>query len=266
LGGEKLDVSTWCSYNIFRTQAVILTILRIVLIAGFFVFTSPLFAQNQEPGFVGESPAGGGTQAGPAATGVASPVGAGPGASGPQAGVASPVPATDPRSAEQSLALGEDAPGVPGSPGSASVFIIIRMILVLILAAAAIYGIVYFLKKAARPAEQKDPHLRVLASAHLGQNRFAHVVSVGTKAWLVGASDGGVSLIAELEEQEAVDAMLLDESRRNAEAPSGRFPDFKAMLRRLGAGGMDGGAGNNRGPGSISPDTIRKRRERFKGL
>ncbi|GHV61465.1 hypothetical protein AGMMS49587_05680 [Spirochaetia bacterium] len=190
----------------------------------------------------------------------------------------------DPLAAEQSLTLGEALPGAPAVQGPASFFIILRMILVLILAAAAIYGIVYFLKKAVRPAGQRDSHLRVLASAHLGQNRFAHVVSVGTRAWLVGAGAGGVNLIAELEEQEAVDAMLLEESRRNAEAAPGRFLDFRAMLRRLGS------AGNGRAPGAepsagagldqgsppeptaealgrgSPPDNIRKRRERLKGL
>jgi flagellar protein FliO/FliZ len=66
-----------------------------------------------------------------------------------------------------------------------------------------------------------------------------------------------VRLISALEDQETVDAMLLDESRRAPEAGS-RFGDFKALLRRLG-----GGAGS--APG-FSADTLRRQREKLKGL
>jgi flagellar protein FliO/FliZ len=241
LGGEKLNLSARHSHNIFRIVAAILAIFRIALVAGFFVFTAPqLSAQSQE--------------------------GAGESAAPPTAAElrAAELRAAELQAAEQALTFGEAGSGIPAaSREPVSVFVILRTILVLILVAAAIYGLVYIFKKMARPAEQRDPHLRVLASAHLGQNRFVHVVNVGTKAWLIGAGDGGVHLIAELEEQEAVDAMLLDASRKNAETAPGRFLDFKAMLRRLGAAGdsRESVAG-----GGIRPDKIRERRERLKGL
>jgi flagellar protein FliO/FliZ len=93
-----------------------------------------------------------------------------------------------------------------------------------------------------------------VASAHLGSNRFVHVVSVGPKqAWLVGAGDGGVSLIAEITDKETVDAMLLEDSQKTTE--TGKFPDFRSLLRRFG--------GDTPGP---SPENIRKRRERLRGL
>jgi flagellar protein FliO/FliZ len=157
--------------------------------------------------------------------------------------------------AEDSLLLGDT--GSPAS-GVSSPFVIIQMVLVLALAAAAIYGIVFLLKRVSRPREAPHPHLKVLASAPLGTNRFVHVVSVGSRAWLVGAADNSVSLISELEEQEVVDAMLLEDSRKNAESPAGKFPDFKSLLRRMGGGGPEN---QNR-----SPDSLRKRRERLKGL
>jgi flagellar protein FliO/FliZ len=133
------------------------------------------------------------------------------------------------------------------------------MVLVLVLAALAIYGVVFFLKRLGRPAEQRDPYLKVLASAHLGSNRFVYVVSVGSRAWLVGAADNGVSLIAEVDDQEAVDAMRLDDSRKSAETGS-RFLDFKTMLRRLSGGNFPENSG------SPSADNVRKRRERLRGL
>ena len=156
----------------------------------------------------------------------------------------------------------DDTPLGTFPESEASVFpTILRMVLVLVLVAAFIYIVVFFLKgffkRISRPQEAANPYLKILASLHLGSNRFVYVVSVGPKqAWLVGAGDGGVSLIAEIEDKETVDTMLLDDSRKTNE--TGKFPDFRSLLRRFGGGG-----GNDTGP---SPENIRKRRERLRGL
>ncbi len=135
---------------------------------------------------------------------------------------------------------------------------IVRTVIALILVAAAIYGVVFLLKKIARPPSTKDQFLKVLSSAHLGSNRFVHVVALGGKAWLVGASDGGIRLISELEDQETVDAMLLEDSRRQANASLPRALDFKALMRRFGTAGEL--------PPNVSLDSIRKKRERLNKL
>jgi flagellar protein FliO/FliZ len=128
--------------------------------------------------------------------------------------------------------------------------------------AAAIYGLVFLIKRFSRGNTAQDPFLKVLAGAPLGTNRSAHIISVGSQAWLVGAAENGVNLISEIEDKEILDAMLLEDSRRSAEAPAGgltgRFPDFRSLLRRLGMP-ADSGAP----PG---PESIRKRGERLKGL
>ena len=216
----------------------------------------------------------------------------------------SPALLTEVPAAEEEFLIPWDAPSGTAGEGGSSIFVVIRIVLVLGLAAAAIYGVVFFIKKVSRPPDQRNPNLRVLTSAALGTNRFVYVVSVGTKAWLLGAGDGGgVSLIAEVTDQEAIDAMLLEDSRKAAESAS-RFQDFRALLRRLGGRppvsavqGFPGGdfvsGSDNQGfavngggfaPGpenqgfsasggslsasgeSFSAAGLRKRRERLKGL
>lgn len=165
-----------------------------------------------------------------------------------------------PRPGESELLLPEESAGADGAPAAAqgaSAFLILRMLLVLLLAAAAIYGVVYFLKRASRPSEQRDPHVKILSSLHLGGNRFVYVISVGSRAWFLGGGDGGVNLIAEIADQDTINAMILAEDRRGAQGVPGRFPDFRAMLRRLGV------PVDNQVPGA---DNIRKRRERLKGF
>ena len=167
-------------------------------------------------------------------------------------------PVLDPRAGERNINIGGDAgENVPAGTSSSSVWGIIRMILVLALAAAAIYGVVFFIKRSSKPVAGNDPFLKILASTSLGANRYAHIVSVGSKAWLLGSSDGGVNLIGEIDDKDIINAMMLEESRKTAETQTGRFPDFISMLRRFGT------QTESHVPGA---DDIRKRRERLKGL
>jgi len=159
------------------------------------------------------------------------------------------------RVAEQAMTFGNESV-LPVQRSGASIWAVIRMILVLALAAAAIYGIVYFIKRSSKQTTANDPFLKILASSHIGFNRYVHIASVGSKAWLLGASEGGVNLISEIEDKEIIDALLLEDSKKSTETQN-RFPDFLSILRRLGTPGQTR---------SISVDEIRKRRERLKGL
>jgi flagellar protein FliO/FliZ len=149
---------------------------------------------------------------------------------------------------------GPDADAALPAP-TPTIFVVLRMVLVLALAALAIYAVVFFFKRLSRPPEQKNPYLKVLASVPLSTGSSVSVVSLGNKAWLIGAGTNGASLISEIADQEMVDAMLLEDSR--SPGVGAKFLDFSAILRRLG-----GGTANER----FSADDLRKRRERLKNL
>jgi flagellar protein FliO/FliZ len=161
-----------------------------------------------------------------------------------------------PRPAERTFTFRETE-GSPAISTGSSVWPVIRMILVLALSAAAVYGVVLFLKRSSKQTVSNDPFLKILATAHLGANRYAHIVAVGSKAWLLGSSDGGVNLIGEVDDKDVIDAMLLEDSRKSSEPRQGVFPDFMSMLRRLGLPAQNSVSG---------VDEIRKRRERLKGM
>jgi len=173
-----------------------------------------------------------------------------------------PVSAEDPNiAAQQSLTFGSpDAAAIPAASG-VSVFTIFRVLLTLAVVAAAIYGLVYFLKfrRTSRAGAEQDPFLKILASAPLVTNRSVHVISVGPQAWLVGSAETGVNLISEITDKDTINAMLLEDSKRIAASPAGGAPllDFKAILEKLGISAKNENSG---------PDQIRKRRERLKGL
>jgi flagellar protein FliO/FliZ len=130
------------------------------------------------------------------------------------------------------------------------------MILVLALVAVFVYLAVFFLRRLSRPQAEQNPHLKIVASAHLGSGRYVHVVTLGTGAWLVGSGEGGVSRIADITDREAVDALTLASSQKSAEE-RGLVPAFQALLSRLSGGGLSRTEQDRL-------ENMRRRRERFK--
>jgi flagellar protein FliO/FliZ len=173
-------------------------------------------------------------------------------------GTAAQGPGTaESRAAEEGLNFfDETAPAGGGiaSGGASSIFAILRMVLVLALVAGVIYLIVRFLKRMGKPQIEQNPHLKILASTHLGNGRYVHVVSVGKEAWLVGSGEGGVHHIAAIGDQEAVDAMALDASRQKAETPE--VFNFQALVKKF-SGGLSAKEKDRL-------EKMRSRREQFK--
>ena len=147
-----------------------------------------------------------------------------------------------------------DSNGAPAVRAPSSFFAILRMVLVLALVAGLIYLLVYLIRRMGKPQVEQNPHLKILASTHLGSGRYVHVVSVGKDAWIIGSGEGGVNHIASLSDQEVVDAMILDASAKKAETPEAF--NFQALLKKF-SGGLSAREQNRL-------EKMRQRRERFK--
>ena len=159
---------------------------------------------------------------------------------------------------ESAIIFGETIPGADPLDSS-SIFLVLQMVLVLALAALAIYGVVFFIKRISRPQESRDPNLKILARAPLGNDAFAAVISVGPKAWLVGGGSGGVNLISEIDDTESLETMLLDDARKSEETGIRRYFNFASLLKRR--PGV-----KEELPGSSHAEDLRKQRERLRGL
>lgn len=163
---------------------------------------------------------------------------------------------------ERTLTIEEPSPTPSTVQNPFSFWTVFRLVIILAVVAAAVYGVVYFFRRLSRPTHQDASSLRLVASVHLGSNRFVHVVALGRKAYLVGASDGGVQPIAEIDDQETLDALFLEESKQQARR-SQRALDFKKILASWGYGkGPDGKVHKE----ALEAEEIRKQRERLKRL
>ncbi|MCX7025552.1 MAG: flagellar biosynthetic protein FliO [Spirochaetes bacterium] len=152
----------------------------------------------------------------------------GTGAPGHQAAGSVPVAAT---ADENGLIIGEGngtaAPGTAAQAASWPYFL--RMIIVLALVVASIYGVFRLMRSLAKPRTPDDPYLKVLASTQLGPGRWLYIVSVGAKAFLVGSTEGSISPIGELDDKELVDTLQL----RAVDAPTNPSGDFSSLIRSI---------------------------------
>lgn len=136
----------------------------------------------------------------------------------------------------------------------------IRMIFVLALVVALIYGFFYLLKRISAPKDGGLRLVRVLETRNLSGNRNLHLVEVGNQILLVGSSDTGVTLITEVTDKETVDGIKLMESEAASAAPGKNFAD---LLK--GFWGKKGGP--EAGPSAdLSLEFIKKQHERLKKM
>lgn len=134
---------------------------------------------------------------------------------------------------------------------------VVRMIIVLALVIAAIYGLYALLKRSSRPRNEEDAYIKVLASSPLAVGKMLQVVSVGDRAWLLAVSDAAISVVSEIEDKDLLDALAL----RAAAAPGTVREDFVASLRRLlSKGSRTGGAISG------SAEFLARQRDRLKKM
>ncbi|MFP4362329.1 MAG: FliO/MopB family protein [Spirochaetia bacterium] len=140
---------------------------------------------------------------------------------------------------------------------------IVQMFLVLALVAAAIYGVIIFLKKASKKGFHENNLIQVVSSAPLVGQRALHLVQIGNQYFLIGSADEQISLISEITDKESLDQIRLTSSQ---EAPGGQSSNFMEMLQGMFAGTQKKKEKQNEGDFQISTDFMKEQRDRLKRL
>jgi flagellar protein FliO/FliZ len=133
-----------------------------------------------------------------------------------------PTPAVDETTVFLDTPAQTIADGANKASSANSIWILLRVVLVLAIVCAGIYGVVYLLKRTTKINAGNDPYLKNIASLALSPNKSVRVISVGSQAFIIGVTDQAISLIAELTDRELIDAMNL-ESDKNSSVPVGSF-------------------------------------------
>lgn len=162
-----------------------------------------------------------------------------------------------------------DLPATRQAKGPSSVLVLLRVVLVLAIVCAAIYGVVWLLKKTTVVNAANDPYLKAVSSITLAPNKTVQVITIGTKAYLVGVTDQGITLIDEVTDRELIDAMNL-EADRKASMPHANFasvlssflPKNEARTKNPDESSTDR---EKEAYGSGAADIIRRQRARLSG-
>ncbi|MGL4982769.1 MAG: flagellar biosynthetic protein FliO [Treponemataceae bacterium] len=135
-----------------------------------------------------------------------------------------------PQNAEESFIIGAESPSLANTPVQEnSLWLFIRLILVLGIVIAVIYGLVFLLKKGMSPRFQENPFLKQLSTLPVGANRSIQVVSVGNQAFLIGVSESNIQLLGEISDKDLIDSMILSASAE----PTGKRRDFSSILNAI---------------------------------
>lgn len=137
--------------------------------------------------------------------------------------------------------------------GPSSIWILVRVVLVLALVCAGVYGVVYLMKKSTGTKAGNDPYLKNIASLYFSPNKSVQVISLGERAYLVGVTDQAINLIAEVQDKELVDAMNLQSDKKNP-LPTGTFQSVIAnFIPGIGKKNTEAGVSPDSGSGAASP-------------
>ena len=134
---------------------------------------------------------------------------------------------------ETTLSLGDTAAPVMAAKNAASsntLAYFLRMVVVLALVLAAIYGVYRLMKKLSRPKTADDSAVKVLSTTSLGPGKALHVIALGSKAYLIGATDSSINLVAGIEDKDFVDALALQAALSTPSAMSGVGREFSELL------------------------------------
>jgi len=117
---------------------------------------------------------------------------------------------------ETTLLLDDPASGEVPIRSSSSFWALLRAILVLAVLAVLVWLLLVFIRRRASSGASSSMHLKVLAQTSLGLNRQAHVLCLGKRAWIVASTESAVNLIAEVDDQELIDQLLLEDSKKSS--------------------------------------------------
>ncbi len=113
---------------------------------------------------------------------------------------------------------------------SYGIWFFVRTILVLAVVLALVWAFFLFLKKVSGTTASSDPYLKKVASLSLSPGKFVYVITLNSKAYLIGVADNSVNLIAEIDDKELIDAMNL----HVPQSFEGKKPlDFSSLLGKF---------------------------------
>ena len=137
---------------------------------------------------------------------------------------------------EESIELSsQSGDATASSSGPSTVWAFVKMVVVLFIVLACIYGVFFLFKKNARVASSSDPFLRRVSSISLSPGKSVQVVTLLDKAYIVGVTDNSINLIGQVDDKELVDSMNLYADKNEKTAKPRTFADVLDLFMPQGS-------------------------------
>ena len=136
---------------------------------------------------------------------------------------------------------------------------LVRTILVLLLVIAAIYAVLYLLRRFSTSSIDSSSLIKVVGSRGLSKDSAVHLLEVGNQVFLVGNGNSSVNLISEITDQETIDNIRLNLSSES--------PEKKGTFSQIITGYLGGGKKRKTEEKIQKTETfLREQRNRLKDL
>lgn len=107
---------------------------------------------------------------------------------------------------------------------------IIKMIVVLALVVAALYGIMRFFKKKNNAVQSDDDFMRRVSTLNFAPGKSVEIVTLVDRCFMLGVTDSNINLIAEITDKEMISALNLNfDKKQNTKKPM-NFNDVLEMF------------------------------------
>lgn len=97
---------------------------------------------------------------------------------------------------------------------TSTVGVFVRMIIVLIIVVAMIYGVLWFIKKKTNVVKTDDDYLRRVAYINIAPSKTVEVITLIDKAYLIGVTEDNITLLGEIDDKELIEAMNLNADKK----------------------------------------------------
>ena len=160
---------------------------------------------------------------------------------------------------ESSIAIQQsDMPGVGETSGASTLWLFVRMILVLAVVIACVYAVVWLMRRSmAKRIVNDDSFLRVVSQVHLSPGKSVHIVTLlDEKAYVLGVTDNAITVVGEITNKETIDALNLNADKRASMGKTRTFSDMLSIFMPKEKNIFDG-------TGNAARDMLRRQRNRL---
>lgn len=114
--------------------------------------------------------------------------------------------------------------------GPSTVGMFVRMIVVLLIVVALIYGTLWFIRKKTNVVKTDDEYLRRAAYINIAPGKTVEVITLIDKAYLIGVTEDNITMLGEIQDQELIKAMNITADKKNNTKKPTSFSDVLDMF------------------------------------